>query len=150
MGAGERRGSPLRVRPRNARIVELHRRDGLDLRAIARIVDVSPSTVWRTLQADKLNPGCFINQSPPRARMVWVVRKSEGYDENRNDYAANLTDENRQKQPLQQSETANLVDNPLSPWEEAIREGARRRADESRRRAERERCSWMDRGPPEE
>ena len=65
MGVGERRGSPLRVRPRNARIVELHRRDGLGLRAIARIVEVSPSTVWRTLQADKLNPGCFINQSLP-------------------------------------------------------------------------------------
>ena len=42
------------------------------------------------------------------------------------------------------------MDNLVSPWEEAIREGARRRADESRRRAERERSSWMDRGPPEE
>ena len=29
------------------------------------------------------------------------------------------------------------MDNPLSAWEEAIREGVRRRADESRRRAER-------------
>ena len=78
-------------------------------------------------------------------------------------------------QPLQQPETANTaekkhevrlspappatpivenseggVDNPPSSWEEAILEGARRRADESRRRAERERRSWMDRGPPEE
>ena len=65
----------LRVRPRNARTVELHRRYGLGLRAIARIVEVSPSTVWRTLQADKLNPGCFINQSLPRGRMVWMERK---------------------------------------------------------------------------
>ena len=32
----------LRVRPRNARTVELHRREGLGLRAIARIVEVSP------------------------------------------------------------------------------------------------------------
>ena len=31
----------LRARPRNARIVELHRREGLGLRAIARIVEVS-------------------------------------------------------------------------------------------------------------
>ena len=40
----------LRVRPRNARTVELHRREGLGLRAIARIVEVSPSTFgerWR-------------------------------------------------------------------------------------------------------
>ena len=99
----------------------------------------------------------------------------EGNDEKRNNFAADLTNENRQKQPLQQSDTANLtekvyyiqpssgppptfsvdnsgggVDNPLSAWEEAIREGARRRADESRRRAERGPQSWMDRGPPEE
>ena len=66
----------LRARPRNARIVELHRRDGLGLRAIARIIEVSPSTVWRTVQADRLNPGCFTNQSPPRGIMLWMARKS--------------------------------------------------------------------------
>ena len=43
-----------------------------------------------------------------------------------------------------------LVDNPLAPWENAILEGARRRAEEMRRRAERERRFWMERGPPEE
>ena len=165
----------LRVRPRNARTVELHRREGLGLRAIARIVEVSPSTVWRTLEADKLNPGYFINQSPPRGENGVDGEEIEGNDEKRNNFATALTNGNRQKQPLQQSETANLaeksyyiqpssgppptssvdnsgggVDNPLSAWEEAIREGARRRPDESRRRAERGPRSWMDRGPPEE
>ena len=104
-----------------------------------------------------------------------MERKCEGNDEKRNNFAAAPTNEKRQKQPSQQSETANLtekvyyiqplsgppptssvdnsgggVDNPLSAWEEAIREGARRRADESRRRAERGPRFWMDRGPPEE
>ena len=65
----------LRVRPRNARIVELHRRDGLGLRAIARIVEVSTSTVWRTLEAERLNPGCFINQSPPGGNCIGLVWK---------------------------------------------------------------------------
>ena len=85
------------------------------------------------------------------------------------------SNESRHTQPLQQPETANPaekkhevrlsparpatpilenseggVDHPPSSWEEAIREGARRRAEESRRRAERERQAWMDRGPPEE
>ena len=41
------------------------------------------------------------------------------------------------------------VDNPLSPWEEAIRTGARRRAEEARRWAERERRAWQERGPPD-
>ena len=165
----------LRVRPRNARTVELHRRYGLGLRAIARIVEVSASTVWRTLEADKLNPGCFMNQSPPRGEKGEDGEEIEGNDEKRNNFVAGLTNGNRQKQPLQQSETANStekvhyiqpssgprptfsvdnsgggVDNPLSAWEEAIREGARRRADDSRRRAERGPRSWMDRGPPEE
>ena len=165
----------LRARPRNARIVELHRREGLGLRAIARIVEVSASTVWRTVEADKLDPGCFINQSPPRGDNTLNDGEILGNDENRNNYAAERDNENSQNQPSYQPETANSaekghciqalpaprppssvdnsgggVDNWVSPWEEAIREGARRRADESRRRAERERRSWMDRGPPEE
>ena len=41
------------------------------------------------------------------------------------------------------------VDNPLSIWEEALLEGGRRRAEETRRRAEREGSSWTERGPPE-
>ena len=165
----------LRVRPRNARTVELHRREGLGLRAIARIVEVSASTVWRTLEADKLNPGCFMNQSPPRGENGVDGEEIAVNDEKRNNFAADPTNENRQKQPLQQSETANFteksyyiqaslgppstssvdnsgggVDNLLSAWEEAIREGARRRADESRRRAERGPRSIQERGPPEE
>ena len=165
----------LRVRPRNARIVELHRREGLGLRAIGRIVEVSASTVWRTLEADKLDPGCFINQSPPRGENGVDGEEMLGDDGKRNNYAVDPSNENSQKQPLQQTQSSGEsgtqheiqllealpptsivdnsgggVDNPRSPWEEAIREGARRRADESRRRAERERRSWMDRGPPEE
>ena len=91
----------LRVRPRNARTVELHRRYGLGLRAIARIVEVSPSTGWRTLQADKLNPGCFINQSLSRGENGVDGEEIEGNDEKRNNFAADLTNVNRQKQPLQ-------------------------------------------------
>ena len=165
----------LRVRPRNARIVEMHRRDGLGMRAIARIAEVSPSTVWRTLEAERLNPGCFINQSPPRGEYDWDGVEILGNDENRNNRAADLPDETRQVKPLNRPEHFNqavniyeiqlpeappatsivdnsegVVDNPLSPWENAIREGARRRAEESRRRAERERWIRWDRGPPEE
>ena len=102
----------LRVRPRNARTVELHRRYGLGLRAIARIVEVSPSTIWRTLEADKLNPGCFINQLPPRGENGLDGEEIEVNDEKRNNFAADLTNENRQMQPLQQSETANFTKNP--------------------------------------
>ena len=165
----------LRVRPRNARIVEMHRRDGLGMRAIARIAEVSPSTVWRTLEAERLNPGCFINQSPPRGEYDWDGAEILGNDENRNNRAADLPDETRHIKPLERPEHFNqagniyerqlpeappatsivdnsegVVDNPLSPWENAIREGARRRAEESRRRAERERWIRWDRGPPEE
>ena len=165
----------LRVRPRNARTVELHRRYGLGLRAIARIVEVSASTVWRTLEADKLNPGCFINQSPPRGEKGEDGEEIKGNDEKRNNFAAGPTNEKRQKQPLQQLETSNQsgnkyeskpssgppptpivdnsvggVDNPPSSWEEAIREGDRRRAGELRQRTARERQGWMDRGPPAE
>ena len=165
----------LRVRPRNARIVEMHQRDGLGLRAIARIVEVSPSTVWRTLEAERLSPGCFINQSPPRVEIGWDGGGNLGYDENRNNRADDCADETRQVEPFKRPNLFNsteiqsdiqssdaqsatsivdnsegMVDNPLSPWEKAIHEGARRRAVEMRRRSERERRFWMERGPPEE
>ena len=78
----------LRARPRNARIVELHRREGLGLRAIARIVEVSPSTVWRTVEADRLDPGCFINQSPPRGDNTLDDVEILGNDGKRNNCAA--------------------------------------------------------------
>ena len=165
----------LRVRPRNARIVEMHQRDGLGMRAIARIAEVSPSTVWRTLEADRLNPGCFINQSPPRGGLGLDGEEISGNDENRNNRAVDVHDETRHTQSLERPEQFNqaenqyerqssdallatpivdnpegVVDNPLSPWESAIHEGARRRAAEMRRRAERERRLWRERGPPEE
>ena len=67
----------LRVRPRNARIVELHRRDGLGLRAIARIIEVSPSTVWRTVAGRPAGSGVFHEPiTAPGGRMVWMERKS--------------------------------------------------------------------------
>ena len=94
----------LRVRPRNARIVEMHRRDGLGMRAIARIAEVSPSTVWRTLEAERLNPGCFINQSPPRGESVGDGEENLGNDENRNNRAADLPDETRHIKPLERPE----------------------------------------------
>ena len=165
----------LRARPRNARIVELHRREGLGLRAIARIIEVSPSTVWRAVEADQLDPGCFINQSPPRGENGMDGEGILRNDGSRKISAALDSNESRQEQPLQQPETVNPaekkhevrlsparpatpivenseggVDNPPSSWEEAIREGARRRAGELRQRTARERQAWMDRGPPEE
>ena len=45
--------------------------------------------------------------------------------------------------------SGDIVDTPPSFWEEAIREGERRRAEELRRRAERDRQVGWDRGPPE-
>ena len=96
-------------------------------------------------------------------------------DENRNGRAADSADETQQEHPEIEPErltispkldettplppieatpvvdnSAGGVDNLRSPWEEALLEGAGRRAAESRRWAERERRLWMDRGPPEE
>ena len=96
-------------------------------------------------------------------------------DENRNGCAAEFCDETQQDKPEEQRKQVNQgpqayettqyeatratpvvdnwaggVDNPPSFWEEAIRDGARRRAEESRRWSERERRTWWDRGPPEE
>ena len=96
-------------------------------------------------------------------------------DENRNGCAAESCDETKLQHPKEQRKQANQgphtyettqyeatratpvvdnwaggVDNRPSFWEEAIRDGARRRAEESRRWAERERRTWWDRGPPEE
>ena len=100
---------------------------------------------------------------------------SRGNDEKRNgraDFSSNETVPEKSLNRLEQSiiapntdETASFmpssptptvdkcaegVDNRPSTWEEALLEGARRRAEEARRWSERERRTWWDRGPPEE
>ena len=165
----------LRARPRNARIVELRRRDGLGMRAIARIVEVSRSTVWRVLQADERDPGCFINQSPPRGDVRLNEVEISRNDGNRNNRAAIYSDETMPDQPEIKEESSEIVlnyaetlpsptpgttptvdnsavgvDNQSSPWEEAILRAARRRADEWARRSELDRRYRWERGPPEE
>ena len=101
----------------------------------------------------------------------WKGEELRGNDEKRNgraEFSSNETVPERSLNRLEQSviapntdETASFmpssptptvdkcaegVDNPPSTWEEALREGARRRAAESLLWAERERRTWWDRG----
>ena len=61
----------------------------------------------------------------------------------------NISEQTNETPPITAPTATSSVDNPPSFWEEAIREGERRRAEEMRRRAERERQVGWDRGPPE-
>ena len=154
-------------RPRNCRIVELHG-SGWTIERIARQEGLSWIQTWRIVGKDRAEPGIYHQPiAPPGKGEVEGVELRGNY-EKRHGCAADSFNENRPQQPielleypiiaLQANETTLLappeptpvVENKASsPWEDAIREGARRRAEESRRRAERERRSWMDRGPPD-
>ena len=163
-----------KVLDRNRRIAAMHR-DGRSNRAIARETGLSPPQVGRIVRAEQLRPGAFHN--PITSVDAEPGSGAElGVDyENRNGRAADSVDETQQEQPEIEPErltispksdetmplpaieatpvvdnSAGGVDNLLSPWEEALLEGAGRRAAESRRWVERERRLWMDRGPPED
>ena len=162
-----------KVLDRNRRIAAMHR-DGQSNRAIARDIGLSPPQVGRIVRAEQVRPGAFHN--PITSVGCEAGSGAElGVDyENRNGRAADSVDETRQrtsqserkqrKTPGQVNETppltaptatssvdnsGDIVDNPPSFWEEAIREGERRRAEEGRRWMERERRAWMERGPPD-
>ena len=163
-----------KVLDRNRRIARMHW-DGRSNRAIAREIGLSPPQVGRIVKAARLSLCGFHNPITS-----FVVHSGSGVglrvdDENRNGCAAESYDETQREQseiqperltispkldettplrPIEATPTvdkcAEGVDNSPSFWEEALIEGAGRRAAESRRWAERERRSWMDRGPPEE
>ena len=90
-----------RVRPRNARIVGLRRRDSLSMRAIGRIEGVSACTVFRVLREDAGNPGCFTNQSPPRVHRRSERANREGITNTGIRSARDLGYENRIPLPVQ-------------------------------------------------
>ena len=162
-----------KVLDRNRRIARMHW-DGRSNRAIARDIGLSPPQVGRIVRAEQVLSGVF--HDPITSVSVHVGSGAEMclYDENRNGRAGVLSDETRQRTPESERKPRNIseqtnesppitatiatssvdnsgdiVDNPPSFWEEAIREGEGRRAEEMRRRAERERQVGWDRGPPE-
>ena len=143
------------------------RRDGRSNRAIARDIGLSPPQVGRIVRAAQVRSGVF--HDPITSVVVQVGSGAEmGVDDNnRNGRADGQSNETRPRTPQSERKPRNIseqtnesppitaptatssVDNPPSFWEEAIREGERRRAEELRRRAERERQVGWDRGPPE-
>ena len=160
-------------RPRNCRIVELHG-SGWTIERIARQEGLSWIQTWRIVAKDRVEPGIYHQPIAPPVKFEVEGVELRGNYEKRNGRAADSFNETQSQQPierlkdsilaLESAETKLLyplepklvvdnsgagVDNLPSPWEEAIREGVRRRAEESRRRAERERRFWPDRGPPE-
>ena len=163
-----------KVLERNRRIARMHR-DGRSNRAISRDIGLSPPQVGRIVRAVQLRLGAFHNPITSVGVEVGSGAEICVDDENRNGRAADSVDETQQQHPEIEPErptispkldettplsaieatpvvdnSASGVDNLRSPWEEALLEGAGRRAAESRRWAERERRLWMDRGPPEE
>ena len=161
-----------RRRPRNCRIVELCR-SGWTIERIARQEGLSWIQTWRIIDADRKTPGIYHQPIAPLGKVEVEGWELRGNDEIRNGRAADSFNETQSQQPIERLkdsisalESAGIkllyplepklvvdnsgagVDNLPSPWEEAIRDGARRRAEETRRRAERERRSWPDRGPP--
>ena len=159
-------------RPRNCRIVELHG-SGWTIERIARQEGLSWIQTWRIVGKDRVEPGIYHQPVAPPGKVELEGLELIGNYEKRNGCAADLLNETQSQQPLERlkdsisaleyaetelsrpSDSTPVVDNfeggvdnRLSPWEEAIRTGAGRRAEETRRGAERERRSWMDRGPP--
>ena len=157
-----------RRRPRNCRIVELHG-SGWTIARIARREGLSWIQTWRIVAKDRAEPGIYHQPIAPPGKVEVEYVELRGNYEKRNGCADDSFNETRPQQPIKRLEYPTIalsidettsshpieptpvVENKASsPWEEAIREGQRRRAGESRRRAERERQGWMNRGPPEE
>ena len=161
-----------KVLDRNRRIARMHW-DGRSNRAIAREIGLSPPQVGRIVKAARLSLWGFHNPITSGGVQVGSGVGLILDDENRNgraDFSSNETipekSLNRLEPPILAPNTDEIasfmpssptptvdksaegVDNRPSTWEEALLEGARRRAAESRRWSERERWFWMDRGPP--
>ena len=162
-----------RRRPRNRRIVELHR-SGWSIERIAGQEELSWIQTWRIVAKERAEPGIYHLPIAFPGNEDLKGEGSRGNDEKRNgraDFSSNETvpekSLNRLEPPMLAPNTdettplcpieatpvvdnlAGGVDNRPSTWEEALLEGALRRAAESRRWMERERRSWMGRGPPE-
>ena len=173
-GLASGRARRERLQPRNQCIVAMHRA-GWSIAHVARQENLSWIQTWRVVAADQARPGIYHEPIAPPVLLVENPVKMSGDDEIRNGRAAISHDETLSQQPLEQSEPSIItrltddttlsedlsltpivdnsfgnVDNSTSPWDEAIREGEKRRALEFRRGAERERWAWRDREPPEE
>ena len=173
-GLASGRARRERLRSRNARIVELHHA-GWSIAHVARQEGLSWVQTWRVVTEDRSKPGVFHQPIAPPVLRGEVEGKIGRNDEIRNGRAAFFDNETQPQQPKKRLEPTELspqvnetlalpaalptpsvdnvesvVDNPRSVWDDAIREGARRRAEESRRRSGQDRQAWRDRGPPEE
>ena len=163
-----------RRRPRNRRIVELHR-SGWSIERIARWEELSWIQTWRIVAKDRAEPGIYHLPIAPPGNEGLEGEELRGNDEKRNgraDFSSNETVPERSLNRLEQSiiapntdETASFMpssptpgvdnfvgggDNSPLPWEEVILRAARRRAAEWARRSE---LFWRhrwERGPPEE
>ena len=173
-GLASGRARRERLQPRNARIVEMHHA-GWSIAHVARQEGLSWVQTWRVVTEDRSKPGVFHQPIAPLALQGEISGKIAGNDEIRNGRAAISSDESQLQQPQNQlnqsiktpqsdeitqfdgplptpfvDNSVENVDNLASPWDEAIREGERRRADEFRRPAEREQQAWRERGPPDQ
>ena len=172
-GLASGRARRERLRGRNARIVELHHA-GWSIAHVARREGLSWVQTWRVITEDRSKPGVFHQPIAPPVLHGEIEEKVGRNDEIRNRRADISSDETQPEQPQNQLEpstntpqtneipqsngppptpfvdnSVETVDNSPSPWDEAIREGERRRADEFRRRAEQQRQQrWDLRGPP--
>ena len=140
-------------RPRNCRIVELHG-SGWTIARIARQEGLSWIQTWRIVGKDRAEPGIYHQPIAPPGKVEVEGMELRGDYEKRNGRAADSLNETQSQQPierlehsiaaLQTAETAlsrpseamtivdnsgGGVDNQPSPWEEAIREGGRRRTE---------------------
>ena len=142
---------------------------------MARQEGLSWVQTWRVITEDRSKPGVFHQPIAPPVLRVEIEGKIGRNDEIRNGRAAVSSDETQLQQPQNQlnqsikapqldeitqfngplptpfvDNSVENVDNLPSPWDEAIKEGERRRVDEFRRRAEREQQAWRERGPPDQ
>ena len=173
-GLASGRARRERLQPRNRRIVAMHHA-GWSIAHVARQEGLSWVQTWRVVTEDRSKPGVFHQPIAPPVLRGEIPGKIGRNDEKRNGRAAISSDETQPQQPQNQLEpsiatpqtnettqsngppptpfvdnSVENVDNLASPWDEAIRDGERRRADEFRRRAEREQRAWRERGPPDQ
>ena len=179
-GLASGRARRERLRGRNARIVEMHHA-GWSIAHVARQEGLSWVQTWRVVTEDRSKPGVFHQPIALLVLRVEMGGKIAGNDEIRNGRAAVSSDETQPQRPqnqLKQSiiapqynettqsngppptpfvdNSAENVDNSPATWDDAIRDGERRRAEEFRRVAEQQRRDWLElrglpgeeRGPP--
>ena len=162
-GLASGRARRERLRGRNVRIVEQHHA-GWSIAQVARQEGLSWIQTWRVVTANRIQPGIYHEPIAPPSLVFDDGVKMNWDDENRNGRAAIPSDETQPQLPHNQPETSEIawkadeipltdgssparsvdnwpgsVDNPPFSWDNALGQGNRRRADEFRRLAERER-----------